>query len=332
MKTLSIVTVCLNAAGTLDRAITSVARQKNRDSETEYLIIDGGSTDGTLDLIRKWAGLGIVSRWISEPDAGIYDAMNKGISLATGRYVCLLNSDDEFEEDILTDCESAAESNPPYFYGDNSVILPDGQKLFEKLAPARIINETLCCHQALWVRRDVIAELGGYRTDVGLAADQDFMIRLFDRHRDGLYLDRSLCVFHLGGHSSSNGYSESDMRIRLSHLSTLKALGQIDRCFAATFLHSWSGKILDWAKSHVGGSGDPGYLETLGREIGFSSCATLPGKLLLLLTLCVYSLRARFATRFPLRCVAMLLHLHSRSVLRKLAGYPPTIACRAARN
>lgn len=316
-KSLSIVTVCLNARATLERTILSIARQKNQVADLEYLIIDGGSTDGTLELIRKWADLGIVDRWISEPDTGIYDAMNKGMSQASGLYICLLNSDDELEEDILEDCAQAAAANPPYFYGDNSVVFPDGRKLFDKLAPARIINETLCCHQALWVRKDLAKQLGGYRTDVGLAADQDFMIRLFHRYGGGLYLNRSLCVFHLGGRSGSNGYLESDMKIRLTHLKTLISFGQLNRCFAETFLHSWSGKILVWAKNHSSTDGYSGYLEKIGSEIGIPCSATTASKLLLRLTLMVYSFRAGRVSQFPLRCVAMLLHLHSGRISRK---------------
>jgi glycosyltransferase involved in cell wall biosynthesis len=315
MKLLSIVTVCLNSASTLERTITSVALQKNKIFGVEYLIIDGGSTDGTLEIIKKWTQVGIVDHWLSEPDRGIYDAMNKGNTLASGNYICQLNSDDELEEDILVECAHAATCNPPYFYGDNSVVLPDKRKLFNKLAPARIINETLCCHQALWVRNDVIKEIGGYRTDVGLAADQDFMIRLFDQYRDGLYLDRSLCIFHLGGHSSSTSYSESDRMIRLGHLDTLKSFGRINLCYAETFLNSWSGKILVWAKCNSGNAGNSEYLAILGREIGVPSQASLVGKLLLLLTLTLFSVRGKFGSRHALRCVAMLLHLHSRRVL-----------------
>ena len=90
---ISIVTVVLNDAKHLEQAIKSVLGQTY--DNIEYLIIDGGSTDGTLDIIRKHEKA--IDYWVSEPDSGIYDAMNKGVSLATGDLIALLNSDDWYE-------------------------------------------------------------------------------------------------------------------------------------------------------------------------------------------------------------------------------------------
>src|SRR5690606_6026983 len=91
---ISIITVCYNSSKTIENTIKSVQNQNYPD--IEYIIIDGASIDGTVDIIRKYEN--IIDKWVSEPDRGLYDAINKGISRATGLYVGILNSDDVFFE------------------------------------------------------------------------------------------------------------------------------------------------------------------------------------------------------------------------------------------
>ena len=94
---ISVITVCYNSSATIERTIQSVIRQNY--SDLEYIIIDGGSTDGTLDVIAKYQPY--ISLCISEPDNGIYDAMNKGLERTTGDVVAFLNSDDWYERDVF---------------------------------------------------------------------------------------------------------------------------------------------------------------------------------------------------------------------------------------
>lgn len=91
---ITIITVVFNASLVLEETIRSILKQKN--DTIEYIIIDGGSTDGTVDVIKKYQGR--ITNWVSEPDKGIYDAMNKGILLAKGKYVCFINSGDVLSE------------------------------------------------------------------------------------------------------------------------------------------------------------------------------------------------------------------------------------------
>lgn len=93
---ISIVTVSYNAAKTIEQTIKSVINQTY--SNIEYIVIDGGSTDGTVDIIRKYEDR--IAYWVSEPDGGIFDAMNKGIKVATGEVVGIINSDDWYEHDL----------------------------------------------------------------------------------------------------------------------------------------------------------------------------------------------------------------------------------------
>ena len=94
---ISIITVCLNSKRTIEQTIQSVIGQAH--DNCEYIVIDGGSTDGTLEILKKYDGS--ISTIISEPDEGIYDAMNKGIALATGDIIGILNSDDWYEPGIF---------------------------------------------------------------------------------------------------------------------------------------------------------------------------------------------------------------------------------------
>ena len=92
---ISVVTVCYNAADTIEKTMLSVLNQTYHD--IEYIIIDGGSTDGTVEIIRKYADR--IAYWVSEPDKGIYDAMNKGIKVATGEWINFMNAGDEFVDE-----------------------------------------------------------------------------------------------------------------------------------------------------------------------------------------------------------------------------------------
>ena len=112
---ISIITVCYNAAKTIRDAMESVARQRCERCEVEYIVVDGGSTDGTVDIIKKFAtqfdpieqsnnlnNRTMTFRWVSEKDNGMYDAMNKGIRMATGDVVGILNADDALDgEDVM---------------------------------------------------------------------------------------------------------------------------------------------------------------------------------------------------------------------------------------
>lgn len=112
---ISIITVSYNSAGTIERTIKSVIQQDYGD--VEYIVIDGGSTDGTVDVIRKYEKK--IFFWLSEPDEGIYDAMNKGIRRATGEIIAFLNSDDWYQKNILSEvAEQFQDNNTQIVCGD----------------------------------------------------------------------------------------------------------------------------------------------------------------------------------------------------------------------
>lgn len=124
---ITVVTVCYNAAGLIEETIKSVLSQTHRD--LEYIIIDGNSTDGTMDIVRRYADR--ISLIVSEPDSGIYDAMNKGIAAATGEYVNFMNAGDTFSSpEAVAEVVRRLDPASDVVYGDSTMIDYDGRSCF----------------------------------------------------------------------------------------------------------------------------------------------------------------------------------------------------------
>ncbi len=172
---ISIVTAVRNGGLHIEQTILSVLSQTY--DNVEYIIIDGASTDGTLDIIRKYDDR--IAYWISEPDRGIYDAMNKGITTAHGSLINLLNADDYLEPGALQDaCDAYLKHGRPcIIYGD-SYYIDDafGVKARFHTTLSYWIGMTVC-HQGIIVHRDIYNTVGLYDTRYHLAADYDFFVR-----------------------------------------------------------------------------------------------------------------------------------------------------------
>lgn len=178
---ISVITICFNAAGVILPTLQSVAAQNAADFE--YLVIDGNSTDNTLDLVRNARIPN--TRVISEPDRGIYDAMNKGLRNARGQYLLFLNAGDRFDgPDTLALYEAAARRGADIVYGDTVIVDGNGTVLGPRhlSAPKRLTRKSfadgmLVCHQAFMVRRD-LAPL--YDTAYRFSADYDWTVKCLE--------------------------------------------------------------------------------------------------------------------------------------------------------
>lgn len=205
---ISIITPAYNSVATIERTIISVLNQK--DVDLEYIIIDGGSTDGTLDVIDKYKDK--ITRVISESDKGLYDAMNKGIGLATGDIIGILNSDDFFSnESVLASVIAGFEnSDAGACYGDISYFNNDDKKTTRlwragEYSEKKLANGWVMPHPALFVKKAVYDSIGLYRTDLKLAADYEFMLRLLKIHKIKVkYLPKVLTRMQAGGVSGRN--------------------------------------------------------------------------------------------------------------------------------
>lgn len=198
---ISIITVCYNRAETIERAIRSVINQDYED--LEYIMIDGGSTDGTVDIIRKYEG--DIAYWVSEKDDGIYEAMNKGLSRATGEIVAFLNSDDWYEENILSEVAQKFEDKEVRILCGDVYCHHDGvvsRYCVNKEAEEEIRFRMIYWQPAMFVRKELFELYGGFDTRYRIAADYDWMLRMYDRHIAISLIDRALTNFSYGGIST----------------------------------------------------------------------------------------------------------------------------------
>lgn len=206
---ISVVTVVYNGAAHLEQTIQSVLSQK--DPTVEYIIIDGGSTDGTLEIIHKYVAH--LHYWVSEPDLGIFDAMNKGIRHASGSFIVMLNADDWYEPGILE--KVAAEINllTPSETHLDPVIYCDYYTFDESFTPPLKTGVTstqhywrgmTISHQTMFVPRALYDRYGLYHLEYRFAADYDFFLRLLQNHVTFHKLPVYGVNFRKGGASDSH--------------------------------------------------------------------------------------------------------------------------------
>ncbi len=176
---ISIITVVYNSQQFLEGTIQSIQAQSSNNFE--YIIIDGGSTDGTLDIINQYSE--VVTHFISEPDKGLYDAMNKGLRIASGDYIWFVNSGDKiYDEDTITLIESIANQykTPDVIYGETMIIDEDDKiigmrrlKTPDKLSWKNLINGLVVCHQSIIVKRSIAP---CYNLKYRISADYDWIL------------------------------------------------------------------------------------------------------------------------------------------------------------
>lgn len=213
----SIITVCYNSEKTIERTLKSILAQTDQDYE--YIIIDGASTDGTLNLLKQYE-LQFEGRMkiYSEPDDGIYYAMNKGIQKATGRFIGMVNSDDYYEPKALQYMREAV-TNQKYqiLYGFQRV-LRNEQEIEIEFINDCMIGESMISHPSCFISSDVYKDFGMYDTQYKSAADLDFLIRIkkqTNTHFVPVY--KIITNFTLGGMSASGKGMREAARIRCKY-------------------------------------------------------------------------------------------------------------------
>lgn len=198
----SIVTVCYNSAKTIEKTIQNVVNQTYNN--IEYIIIDGGSTDGTLDIIKKYKEK--IFYWVSESDDGIYDAMNKGIKLATGSIVGIINSDDWYDLSAVQNVVNCFQkSNTELVHGNIMLTTEKGKMLFEKryVIADSYVNGMLYNHPTVFIKKEIYEKYGVFNTQYKIAADYELLLRLEEAQVKFVYLPQILTYFRSGGVSGS---------------------------------------------------------------------------------------------------------------------------------
>ena len=179
----SVITVCFNSAETLGRALDSVAKQDW--AKIEHIVIDGGSKDGTAQVLADNSTR--LAYVVSEPDRGIYDAMNKGLDLATGDVICFLNADDCYDStQVLSKVAAAMQhENLDAIVGDVGFFRKDNiNRLVRhyrsgRFTPKRLAWGWMPAHPALFMRKEVFQRTGHFKTDYQIAADYEYVVRAF---------------------------------------------------------------------------------------------------------------------------------------------------------
>jgi len=205
---ITIITVVYNAASTIRQAVESVLNQDYPN--VEYIVVDGGSNDGTLEILSEYPGK---FRLISEKDDGLYDAINKGIRAATGEVIGLVHADDMLaSNDVLTFVAKGFRSTGSdalygdiqYFKGDNSdkIVRFWRSGIFKR---KNIKTGWMPPHTGLFIKKSAYNKFGLYRLDLDIAADYELMFRYFYRYElRAAYIPKVICKMRLGGKSTKN--------------------------------------------------------------------------------------------------------------------------------
>lgn len=217
MSRLSIITVCLNNKEGLAKTLQSIFHQSFKDYE--IILIDGGSTDGSVDLIRSYNEK--IKYWISEKDNGVYHAMNKGIMKANGEYCLFLNSGDSLTNNEILQYVFSKEPEADIIYGNlirqkgakkyRINRYPDKLTLYHFYAPVASLH-----HQASFIKRTLFDQYGLYREDLKIVADWEFFFRLIILNNcKTRHINKNISIFDSGGMSSGGRNSEQHLKDKI---------------------------------------------------------------------------------------------------------------------
>ena len=204
---ISVITVVLNDGKTIERTIKSVIKQTYNN--LEYIVIDGKSTDETLDIIKKYKDE--IDYFVSQSDKGMYDAMNKGVKASTGDVIYFLNGDDcLLDENVIKDIATAFSKNNEidYVYGGIYYENPYKTKNFDLIIKEEVKDEDfpkgkMIRHQALFVKREVFKEVDYFNTNLKIASDLEFEYKMSRARKKGLFIDRIIAKMSSDGVSAN---------------------------------------------------------------------------------------------------------------------------------
>jgi len=204
----SVITVCLNSSKSIEKTIRSVINQTYEN--LEYIVIDGGSDDGTLEILNSYDTC--IDHWISEPDEGIYDAMNKGVELASGDYLIFMNSGDCFNDNyivtrVMEECGKVDRNldTVSLIYGNALVINEElgigYKKKKERFNIKDFYSGQPICHQAVFFRKNLFNEVGIYNKNLKLLGDYEWFIRFFNNKKKYItrFIDIDIVRFQMDG-------------------------------------------------------------------------------------------------------------------------------------
>jgi glycosyltransferase involved in cell wall biosynthesis len=250
----SIITVVYNDAVNLEKTIKSVISQTYRNYE--YIVIDGGSKDNTLDIIRKYQHC--ITLWKSEPDKGIYDAMNKGVLCAKGEFINFLNAGDTYYTSTVLQQiadENTRQDSVEIIYGQAVRLSSASSQLKfikgDKITTSNLFTSVPFCHQAIFYKTSTFREIGPYNYSYKVTADYQWLIRYYNSRQ---YLNKihfvpsSLVEYVEGGYSFKNIHRAAQEKLKIARTdfdSSHRPIGILYfSCFyVKAYLIEWLGKL-----------------------------------------------------------------------------------------
>jgi len=238
---ISIITVVFNEVETIEQTIKSVLSQTYPNKE--YIIIDGGSTDGTLDIILRYEDR--IDHWISEPDHGIFDAMNKGIQIAKGDLIGIINADDWYENGIFS-CIAECYKNSTKQVLIHGLLrnYQDEQFYSIKGNSTRVLRYDMIQHPTCFIPKELYQTFGYYDTHYKYCADYDLVLRYLNKGVKFKFLEKVIANFRIGGASLKPRAQREKYYILRRHkvISRSEALLRIISLYASTLVKMVSGR------------------------------------------------------------------------------------------
>ena len=259
---ISIITVVLNSVHTLETAIKSVLSQKINNHE--YIIVDGGSVDGTIEIIRKYESQ--LACWISEPDKGVYDAMNKAVSIARGKWLYFLGADDQLLKDF-NDVSNYLKDDKTLYYGH--VYRPRVDRIYDgKFSGYKLACRNIC-HQSVFYPAYIWGKYA-YDTKYRIMADYELNLRCFaDPEIKFHYFPKTVALFTDKGGISSSGVDTEFEKVKLSLAKEVMSINMYRIFVVRTFiLHIFERLRLKKLCTHIYHASlrfKPGYLKEKNR-------------------------------------------------------------------
>lgn len=217
----SVITVSRNSATTIEQTIRSVLCQSYKN--IEYIIIDGDSTDGTQRIIEKYKDS--LAYYVSEKDDGLYYAMNKGISKATGDIIGIINSDDWYADNIVKDVVNFFEANDvELLYGKVICVSEDNEETEDLRAPLENIwYQMPLAHPSVFAKKSIYDKFGAFNVNYRVTSDYELMLRLYVENIKFKFIDKVCAYFRLGGLSSTHAKERQEDIYKIS-------MSYIDKC------------------------------------------------------------------------------------------------------
>lgn len=202
---ISVITITFNSEKTIEDTIKSVFLQEYHD--LEYIIIDGGSTDRTLEICDRYNYH--IAKLISEPDSGISDAFNKGVDLATGEVIGILNSDDMFWKNALNHVSEQMDKDADVFFGNGMRLLPSGNMQRYNVLPLNRLYDCMALvHPSVFIRKSSYEKFGSFSLDFKMSMDRELLLRMFNAGAKFQYTDEVLSIYRMGGASDLNYFNK----------------------------------------------------------------------------------------------------------------------------